>query len=131
MKYCTFGAVRALAVVAGFSISLGAAAADDLDVTMRMVLDDAELTDSVVREIELPLATPSELQRNKAASGLDTAEDARDSGREFGQSVAEDARSAKGSVDEMREKPERPEMPSDAKDRVQNVRDKTPPGLDR
>lgn len=29
---------------------------DDLDVTMRMVTDDAELTDSVVREIELPRA---------------------------------------------------------------------------
>ncbi|MBW7472357.1 hypothetical protein QQF73_14830 [Marinobacter sp. M216] len=124
-------------------MSLGAAAAEDLDVTMRMVLDDAELTESVVREIELPMATPSELQRGKSVSNPDSSQDGLNSSREVGQSVADDARGARGSVDAVREKPElpekinapqkpeRPEVSSDAKDRAQDIRGKTPPGLDR
>ncbi|WP_228739599.1 hypothetical protein [Marinobacter arenosus] len=135
--------LRAFAVVAGLSLSLGVAAADDLDVTMRMVLDDAELTESVVREIELPMANPSELQRGQSAPNLESAQDARNSSREFGKSIAEDARGARGGVDAVREKPEvpeninaperpeRPDVSSDAKNRVQDLRGKTPPGLDR
>ncbi|MBW4935593.1 hypothetical protein [Marinobacter sp. F4206] len=146
MKYrslVTAVLLRVFVLGAGLTVSLGVAAANDLDVTMRMVLDDAELTDSVVREIELPMATPSELQRGQSAPDLDSAKEARDNGREFGQSVADDARGARGSVDSVREKPDlpdkikapekpqRPEISSDAKERAQDIRGKTPPGLDR
>lgn len=128
----------------GMLVSLSVVAADDLDVTMRMVLDDAELTNSVVREIELPMVTPSELPKGKAkaeaGAGFDPANDARTSGRELGQSVAEDARRANGRSDLRRkkpelpgkpERPERPEPSSSVRDRVQQIKDKTPPGLER
>lgn len=146
MMYRSLGAavlLRTFAMVAGLSVSLGVAAADDLDVTMRMVLDDAELTESVVREIELPMANPSELRRGAPAPDLESAQDARNSSREIGKSIAEDARGARGGVDAVREKPElpetinapekpeRPDVSNDAKDRVQDIRGKTPPGLDR
>lgn len=66
-------------------------ASDDLDVTMRMVTDDETLTESVVREIELdrPIGLADDPGKaNKAAK------EAREQGRAFGQSVAEQAREA-------------------------------------
>lgn len=62
---------------------------EDLGVTMRMVTSDEALTESVVREIEL--SRPVMLD---ARPGPDTAAEARENGRGFGQSVAEQAREA-------------------------------------
>ena len=95
---------------------------DDLDVTMRMVTDDAELTDSVVREIELPRAIGKPGNPGESGSrGLDAASEARERGREFGESMSEKARQSRELIKgkpELPERPERPELP-DA------------PGLDR
>ncbi|WP_449287464.1 hypothetical protein [Marinobacter sp. PE14] len=112
-------------LMVGFWISSTALANDDLDVTMRMVTDDAELTDSVVREIELPrtLERP-EGPGQSGSRGADAASEARERGREFGESMSEKARESrelikgKPQLPERPERPERPEMP-DA------------PGLDR
>lgn len=88
---------------------------DDLDVTMRMVTNDAELTDSVVREIQLPRAV--ERPGNPGESGsseLDAARDARERGREFGESMSEKARQSRELIKgkpELPERPERPELP--------------------
>ncbi len=86
---------------------------DDLGVTMRMVTDDADLTESVVREIEL--REPVALERRGSgegktadtpheAPGLDKAREARERGRE----AAEQAREAH---ERNRERPEHPERP--------------------
>ncbi|TYC61088.1 hypothetical protein FMN52_04345 [Marinobacter sp. BW6] len=95
---------------------------EDLDVTMRMVTDDAELTDSVVREIELPRATERPENPGKSGSrGVDAASEARERGREFGESMSDKARQSRELIKgkpELPERPERPELP-DA------------PGLDR
>ncbi|WP_296934562.1 hypothetical protein [uncultured Marinobacter sp.] len=106
----------------GFGIPATTLANDDLDVTMRMVTDDAELTDSVVREIELPRAVERPENPGKSGSrGLDAASEARERGREFGESMSEKARQSRELIKgkpELPERPERPELP-DA------------PGLDR
>jgi hypothetical protein len=112
-------------LMVGFWISSTALANDDLDVTMRMVTDDVELTHSVVREIELPrsLERPEGLGQS-GSRGADAAREARERGREFGESMSEKARESrelikgKPQLPERPERPERPEMP-DA------------PGLDR
>lgn len=85
LKNVVFGALAA----AGLSIFSSGAMADDLDVTMRMVTDDESLTESVVREIEL--SRPIMLD---ARPGNATAKEAKENGREFGQSVAERAKEA-------------------------------------
>lgn len=68
-----------------------ALANDDLDVTMRMVTDDDGLTESVVREIELD--RPIGLTDNPGRAN-ETAREAREQGRAFGQTVAERAKEA-------------------------------------
>lgn len=96
-----------------------AKAADDLDVTMRMVRDNDELTESVVREIELrepvalerrnsesgkPAGTPGE------AHGSDKAREARDRGREAARAAVERAREVR-EQNKQRGRPEKPERP--------------------
>ncbi|AMQ89794.1 MULTISPECIES: hypothetical protein [Marinobacter] len=100
------------------------AMADDLDVTMRMVDDSEDLTGAVTREIRLPeLPGLRRHERgNTLAPGRATAEDARERGRDFGQSVSERAReNRRGKPDIGRDSlPEtvrdldelRPELPS-------------------
>ncbi|WP_349343848.1 hypothetical protein [Marinobacter sp. MMG032] len=109
-------------LMVGLLIPVTALANEDLDVTMRMVTDDAELTDSVVREIELPRAIESPENPGKSGSrGPDAASEARERGREFGESMSEKARQSRELIEgkpELPERPERPELP-DA------------PGLDR
>ncbi|GBO86192.1 hypothetical protein [Marinobacter salsuginis] len=106
-------------LMVGFFIPATALANEDLDVTMRMVTDDAELTDSVVREIELPRAIERPENPGKSGSrGLDAASEARERGREFGESMSEKARQSRELIKGKPERPERPELP-DA------------PGLDR
>jgi hypothetical protein len=72
-------------------------AQDELDVTMIMVTDDAQLTESVVRQISLP-ESASAVARDKAQMGLDRASAAREQRRARGQEIAEQARSARESM---------------------------------
>lgn len=73
------------------------AVADDkpLDVTIRVVTSPADLPEAVTKTIELP-PTASDVARERAARGLDTANQAREQGREFGRSVAEEAKARRG-----------------------------------
>ncbi|HET8802881.1 MAG TPA: hypothetical protein VFN01_17055 [Marinobacter sp.] len=92
-------------------VSTPLSAAEDLDVTMRMVVDDLELTDSVVREIRLPeqLAVDAPTGPTERKNPMENpASDARERGREFGQSMAERARESR---EERGNRPERPELP--------------------
>ncbi|MDX1558484.1 MAG: hypothetical protein R3193_06230 [Marinobacter sp.] len=112
----------------GFFVPATALANDDLDVTMRMVTDDAELTDSVVREIELPRAIERPDNPGKSGSpGLDAASEARERGREFGESMSEKARQSREFIKGRPELPQRPERP----DRPERPELPDAPGLDR
>ncbi|MDK8465498.1 hypothetical protein [Marinobacter sp. SS13-12] len=92
---------------------------DDLDVTMRMVRDNDDLTESVVREIEL--REPVALERRNgdagkpadttgAARGVEKAREARDRGREAARTATERAKEVR-ERNEQRERPDRPEPP--------------------
>lgn len=86
-----------LVLSTGMLLSSASMANDDLDVTMRMVTDDDALTDSVVREIRLD--QPIGLEEGPGASsnpgaGNDTAREAREQGRAFGETAAERAKEA-------------------------------------
>nr|BBJ02700.1 hypothetical protein YBY_05480 [Marinobacter nauticus] len=87
-----------LMLAAVLVVSAPLALADDLDVTMRMVDDSEDLTGAVTREIRLPeLPGLRRHERgNTLAPGRATAEDARERGRNFGQSVSERAREVRG-----------------------------------
>jgi len=89
---------------------------DDLDVTMRMVTDDVELTDSVVREIELPSAVqrperPGEPDARGRNVVDDVVDKARENGREFGESMSERARESREVPGARPERPQLPERP--------------------
>lgn len=96
-----------------------AAAAGDLDVTMRMVEDSEDLTDAVTREIRLPELPGNDNGKAAArpeATGRDVSKAARDRGRDFGQSASERAREVRD------KKPERatdrlPEAAREARER--------------
>lgn len=140
--------LRSGVCLAGLLAAFSVSAADDLDVTMRMVLDDNELTEQVVREIELPV--PDSVQRNDRSGlqGNARSEEARQSGRDFGQSVAEDARDARESLEQVKDRPEKPQMPEkpvkperpttpekpekpELPDAVGDIQENGPPGLNR
>ena len=99
-------------------------ASEDLDVTMRMVTDDTELSESVIREIELPsvegLKSRARMPDNAGAPRSEAGQEARERGREFGQAMSERARESRDmapSVPErpaMPERPQRPELPEAA-----------------
>ncbi len=82
-------------------------ASEDLDVTMRMVDENENITDSVTREIRLPelpgLRRGDNRSRAQDAPGRQLKEQARERGRAFGQSVSEQARESR---------PGRPETPA-------------------
>lgn len=124
------------AAIAGVLATGQAHAGDDLDVTMRMVIDDQDLTQSVVREIQLPeppvadQAAPS--ARDDAGSGLESAQEAREQGRAFGQEMSDHARESANMAKDLPDKPdvpsskpERPERP-DLPAAVDEIRDKLP-----
>jgi len=71
----------------------GVAAADDkpLDVTISVVSSPDDLPDAVTKTIELP-GTASDVAVERSGKGLETANQARERGREFGQAVAEEAK---------------------------------------
>lgn len=89
------------------AMPLKAVGDDDLDVTMRMVGDNDELTESVVREIELP--EPVALERRKSGAGkpAELPLEAREKGREAARAATERARE----VREQNEPRGRPELP--------------------
>lgn len=73
----------------------GIAMADEkpLDVTITVVESPADLPDAVTKTIELPASVPADARaRDSAQHGLDTANQARALGREFGQSIADEAK---------------------------------------
>ncbi|MEP1213527.1 MAG: hypothetical protein ABJM11_04825 [Marinobacter sp.] len=100
------------------------AANDDLDVTMRMVRDDDDLTESVVREIELSEPVALERRNGEAgkpagapgaapgvnAPGIERSREARDKGREAARAAAERAKDVR-ERSEQRGRPERPGPP--------------------
>ncbi|SRR5690554_3172750 len=95
----TFGAWL---LTASLLVATPLAAGNDLDVTMRMVEDSEDLTNSVTREIrlpELPARRDRAIDRGQArpeAPGREVSKEARERGREFGQSASEQAREARG-----------------------------------
>lgn len=96
--------VFALVLGVGIAPAAFADASDDTDEATITVVEDGATPDDVVKVIELP-DQASATAAAKAASGIDTANAAKDktgeSGRDFGQQVAEDARS-KNISDEAR-----------------------------
>lgn len=85
---------------------------DDLDVTMRMVRDDDELTESVVREIKLREPVAFERRQSRTSKSANTPREARgaDAAREAARVAAEQAREVRGR-NEQRGRPELPERP--------------------
>lgn len=75
---------------------------EELELTMKLMPEDAVLPEAVTRTIELPppadaraaeAAAPGQARANEARErGLDTAAEARDKGRELGEQMAEQAR---------------------------------------
>lgn len=69
---------------------------DDLDVTITVIPEDADLPDAVTAELTLPMDEegnyiPSEEGVENSAEGLATANEARADGRAFGEAAAEAA----------------------------------------
>tara|TARA_R110002049_G_scaffold160433_1_gene325479 strand:+ start:218 stop:595 length:378 start_codon:yes stop_codon:yes gene_type:complete len=90
-------------------------ASDDLDVTMRMVTDDEDLTESVVREINL--REPVSLGRPSKDRGIDKsvhsaykARDARERGRDAANAASERAREVRND-NGRKGRPELPDLP--------------------
>lgn len=75
----------------------GIAMADDkpLDVTISVVQSPNDLPAAVTKTIELPAAA-SDVARERSAKGLDTANQAREHGRAFGQGIAGEAKARRG-----------------------------------
>jgi hypothetical protein len=84
-----------------------AAESDVPDITMT-VLESEEAAERVVSEIQLP-EKASPVAKEKAAKGLETANEARQRGREFGQERAEQAR------EQGKKKPDKPGKPDKPK----------------
>jgi len=119
-------AVLGLVVPAVFAQAPPAPKGDDLDVTMRVIVDpNAKVPDEIVRRIQLPKpampATPSQKPGDQqkpaeqgkpaepGAQGQQRAAEARDQGREFGQQVSEEAKQR--SEEARRNKPPPPGSP--------------------
>lgn len=66
-----------------------------LDVTISVVQSPNDLPAAVTRTLELPAAA-SAAARERSAKGQDAANQARESGRTFGQGIAEKAKARKG-----------------------------------
>ena len=78
---------------------------DDDDVEMEVVSDPEAGEEEFVEEIRLP-EQASDQARESAAQGLETANEAREGGREFGQERAEEARETGRDARETRGRPE-------------------------
>ncbi|KPP99201.1 hypothetical protein [Marinobacter sp. HL-58] len=83
---------------------------DDMGVTMRMVTDDTNLTESVVREIELREPVALERRDSNAGEPAENAREARQRGREAARTATERAREVR-ERNEQRGRPELPDRP--------------------
>ncbi len=90
-------AVLALATVS--QVCAQERAIERLELTMTLLPEEAQDSGAITRRIELPPppagerpAEPPGADQGQGQQGLDTATEARERGREFGQSVAEQAR---------------------------------------
>lgn len=88
---------KAGSIIVALFCFVGVAMADDqtLDVTISVVQSPNDLPASVTKTIELPPAA-SEIARERSEKGLGTANQARESGRAFGQGIAEEAKARRG-----------------------------------
>lgn len=76
-----------------FSVAQAQAAdVGDLDVTLDVLEAGIELPEAATKTIALP-PSAAQAARDHAQSGLDTANEARAKGRDFGRSIAEKAKS--------------------------------------
>jgi hypothetical protein len=90
---------------------------DDLDVTMRVIVDpNAKVPDEIVHKIPLPkpgqpagAPPPKGKPDDPGAKGKSNSAEARDQGREFGQQTADQARQR--SEEARRNKPDKPDKP--------------------
>ncbi len=84
-------------IIAAAALSFaGIAMADQpLDVTISVVQSPNDLPAAVTKTIELPAAA-SDVGRERSMKGLDTANQARESGRALGQSIADEAKARRG-----------------------------------
>ena len=74
----------------------GVAMADQpLDVTISVVQSPNDLPAAVTKTIELPVEA-SDVARERAAKGMDAANQAREFGRTLGQSIADEAKTRRG-----------------------------------
>ena len=109
-----FASMLALIVPTVFAQSPAANPRDDLDVTMRVIVDpNAKVPDEIVRRIQLPKpaqpATPSNKPAEPGAQGKERAAEAREQGREFGQQTSEEAK--RRAEEARRNKPPPPGTP--------------------
>lgn len=103
-------ALIVLAAILSVYSSLACAAENEVpDVTMSVLESEAEV-ERVISEIQLPQKA-SPVARERAAEGLETANEARERGREFGQERAEQAREAAPGKPEAPGRPDRPGRP--------------------
>ena len=127
-----FASMLALIAPAVFAQTPPANKSDDLDVTMRVIVDpNAKVPDEIVRRISLPKpaqpATPSNKPAEPGAKGKERASEAREQGREFGQQISEEARSR--AEEAKRNKPPPPGTPgTPGPPRPPPGRPTTPPG---
>ena len=99
----TRATLLAVCVTAVTALGAGAASAqparnDSLDLTMVLLPEGATGAEEIARRIELPPATPRDDNARRddppgdAGNGRDTADEARERGRELGRDVADEAR---------------------------------------
>lgn len=113
-----------LVVSVGFAQTPAASADEDLDVTMRVIVDpDAKVPDEIVRRIALPkpqqpaggTPPPSDKKPDKpadpGAKGKERAPEPHSQGREFGQETAEQARQRAEEARHNKDKDKPPKPP--------------------
>jgi hypothetical protein len=116
IRVAAIGAVAALVVHAGAAAQERPSPADNLDLTMVLLPENAVGPEEVTRRIELPpAAAPAERGRDRQPSGTgngrETAEEARERGRDFGREVSEKARENREDVNRGNGPPESPGPP--------------------
>jgi len=134
-RVLTWVLVPGFIATAAFSQSPPARSRDDLDVTMRVIVDpNAKVPEEIVRRIQLPKpgqAAPAEDKKSTGekpaepgAKGQERSSEAREQGREFGQQVSEEAKQRADEVKRNQgKKPDKPNPPPSPPGRPS-----TPPG---
>ncbi|MDY6797140.1 MAG: hypothetical protein SVX28_00080 [Pseudomonadota bacterium] len=108
--------INAFPLLLLLALALPAGAGDDLDVTMRMVDEQEDITDSVTREIRLPdlpgLRQGESRSRAQDAPARQLREQVRERGRAFGQSVSGQARESRPGRPQAPAQGRPPELPN-------------------